>query len=144
MRERFYQFMVGRYGTDALNKFLLVLWIALAVVNIFIGSRILRIVVFALCVIVLLRTLSRNFAARQKENDLFLRVTAGLRGARSKFRESGLGRRVELLRLRISQRRTHCFFECPSCGAALRVPRRKGLMEIRCVRCGTRFTKKIR
>ena len=144
MRNRLSNFMVGRYGTDALNKFLLVLWIALAVVNLFLRSTVLRIAVFALCVIVLLRTLSRNFAARQKENDLFLRLTARLRGARSKFRESALGRRVELLRLRISQRKTHCFFECPSCGAALRVPRRKGLMEIRCVRCGTRFTKIIR
>lgn len=131
--------MMGRYGLDSLSRFLMGLWVVLAIVNIFLRLLAITVVVWVLCVLVLLRMFSRNFAARQRENALFLQYSAGARKLWKKVSD-----RVKSRAERFRQRKTHCFFSCPSCHATLRVPRKKGVMQIRCVRCGHEFSKKIR
>lgn len=135
MKNFLYRFMAGRYGNDTFNKFLTGLWVGLAILHIIVDWRILLYLVWFLCFYVLFRTFSRNIAARQKENAFFLRIIK---------KPAALFAGVKAWADRLSQRKTHRFFKCPSCGAMLRVPRRKGLMNIRCVRCGTKFSRKIR
>ncbi|MBR6557206.1 MAG: hypothetical protein IKT60_07225 [Clostridia bacterium] len=135
MKNFLYRFMAGRYGNDTLNKFLTGLWLGTAVLSIFLDKKFIYYIVWALCLLVLFRSFSRNIPARQKENAFFLRISKkplSLFGGLKAFAD------------RLSQRKTHRFFKCPSCGTMLRVPRRKGRMNIRCVRCGNQFSRKIR
>ena len=135
MKNFLYRFMAGRYGNDALNKFLTGLWLGAAVLSIFLDKKFIYYIVWALCLLVLFRSFSRNIPARQKENALFLRITK---------KPLSLFGGIKAWGDRLSQRKTHRFFKCPSCGTLLRVPRRKGRMNIRCVRCGNQFSRKIR
>ena len=48
LREKFYKFMMGRYGTDILNKDMLWLTIILVLLNLFIRSTIVYLLVYAL------------------------------------------------------------------------------------------------
>ena len=149
MKNRLYRFMYGRYGQygqDALNTCLWWVWLAGAVVNLFLRSTVLNAIVLVLCVVIFFRLLSRNISARQKENMAFLRIAGKLRPVTDEGKKifSSVRRWWNNVRLRFSQRKTHCFFKCPACGAPLRVPRRKGRMQIRCVKCGHQFEKKIR
>lgn len=131
--------MYGRYGNDDLNKAIMVLWIALAVVNLFLNFSLIHLAVMLLCVLLLFRTMSRNIAARSRENQKYLSLVQKPRGL-----WRALKGRISFARTRFAQRKTHCFFKCPSCGTSLRVPRKKGTMDIRCIRCKHQFTKKIR
>ena len=135
MKNFLYRFMAGRYGNDTLNKFLTGLWLGAAVLSIVFDKSFIYYIVWVLCLLVLFRSFSRNIPARQKENAFFLRIAK---------KPLSLFGGIKAWADRFSQRKTHRFFKCPSCGTMLRVPRRKGLMNIRCVRCGNQFSRKIR
>ena len=70
-RYKLMQFMSGRYGTDSLTYGLFALAFATAFVNIFVGSRILQLLVSAIIIYAAFRVLSRNIEARRKENNFF-------------------------------------------------------------------------
>ena len=129
--------MFGRYGTDALNRFLSIA--ALACMGASILLRWLRVPVaetalywgaLALIVWSLVRMLSRNAWKRGRENQTFLRLR---RGVTARF--SGL-------RVRWRQRGTHRFYTCPQCKTSLRVPKGRGKLVITCPKCKHRFERK--
>ena len=130
MRERFYRFMAGRYGTDQLNRFLSIAAMVAVVLNLFLRSPLLWIISVALLVAVYFRTFSRNLQRRRAENEKYLeakkRVTDwfGTQKARWKMRKD------------------YVFFRCPSCHAMLRVPRGKGRLRVTCRKCGTAFERR--
>ena len=70
--------MYGRYGTDQLNIFLLVifflLWVAEAFVRNQLAASILSTLSLILALIVVFRVMSRNYGRRRAENDAFLKV----------------------------------------------------------------------
>ena len=128
-------FMIGRYGTDSLSLFLLVLSVIITFVSSIFGGNIITLLLsYGLWFWIIFRTLSRNIAARSKENQIFLngwrRVmdhTTGFRGW------------VKTESNRVRDRKTHVYFRCPSCHQMVRVPRNKGKVRIICPKCKNEF-----
>lgn len=128
----FARFMEGRYGTDHLNRFLLVLYFVLwgftsLFVRSFITWRILSLVSSAIAFWLLFRTLSRNIPNRQAENRWFLRWWNPV-----KWWFARQFRRLRDIR-RCRYRR------CPGCGNDLRLPIKRGRRTVTCTRCRAQF-----
>lgn len=135
MRNFFYRlsgalarFMYGRNGSDQLNTALLGAYLAVWVVQAFLGRIFaVRVVLETLSVLlaalVLFRTFSRNLPRRRAENAKFLNWWRPLKG------------RIAAARQR-RRDRDHKYFTCRGCGAVCRVPAGKGKIEITCPRCG--------
>lgn len=130
-RERFYTFMYGRNGMDALAKALLIVYLVLYAVVLFVPSYILWGLMSALAVYTVFRMLSRNLPARRRENEAYLRLKARFTGF---FR---------LQKNKWRDRKTHVYRKCPACKSVLRLPRSKGNHTVRCPRCQHRFEVKI-
>ena len=119
MKDKFRNFMIGRYGVDSLSKFLLgtavvLLFLAMGFRNNFCNTL--------ACLLVFLcyfRMFSRNCQKRAEENQKFLE------------REKGY----------LKQRKTHHIYKCPSCRQKIRVPKGKGKICITCPKCHTEFIK---
>lgn len=131
-RDKFVRFMYGRYGTDALHKFLTVIFFALWVVNLFFNNIILYTITLGLLLWQMLRVFSRNHAARQRENLAYLKIKNTVSGAFKKTR------------MRIKDGKSFCYRTCPDCKATLRLPRRKGRHTAKCPRCGREFDVRVR
>ncbi len=146
-RGKLTRFFMGRYArNDALYNALLVF----VLVALFIGAilslvgtgtslpgfRIAGAVLYVLSVGALVwsvcRFLSRNIAARQRENAAWLRFLHRLKAP--------FGKRTP----RPADTDTHVFRACPTCRAVLRLPRQTGKHTVRCPRCGKSFHVRIR
>jgi len=129
IRNALQRFMYGRYGSDQLNIFLLAAYLVLLLLSGLPGLRLLETVSFALMVWSLFRMLSRNYAARRRENAKFLKV-------------AGPAIRWWRLRRTILRDKEHRYFKCPKCGQQLRVPKGKGRITVHCRGCGASFQEK--
>ena len=122
--------MAGRNGNDQLNVFLLIIDVVLLVLAGII-SRGRGTILYPMAIVLLLyiyfRMFSRNLYKRREENGKFLRLKYSV--------ESYFRVRKEQWR----QRKDYKFFTCPSCRAALRVPKGRGKLRIVCRKCGTSF-----
>ena len=128
MRDKIQNFLRGRYGTDSLSKFLLILALAGMFLPIFIKKAFVFYYVGLLLLIYsYFRIFSRNIAKRSAENAAFLRKTSKITGF---FRKK---------KLHFEQRKTHKFFRCPGCGQDIRVPKGKGNIVITCPKCRKEF-----
>ena len=130
-RERIARFMMGRYGADSLYYFLIFIYFALVVANLFVDSLIISFSEFALLVYITFRFLSRNIYKRQRENLFFLKIT-------EKPREL-----FKLIKCKFRDRKTHVYKKCPSCKNNLRLPKSKGRHTVACPCCQNRFDVKI-
>ena len=132
LRNALFDFMRGRYGkSDGLNRFLLVLWLASAAVNIFVRTPILSALGFVLALIALFRLLSRNIPARAREELTYQRIKTKIT---DKFR---------LLKNRWRDRKTHVYRICPYCKSVVRLPKKKGSHGVLCPCCRRDFRVKI-
>ena len=140
MKERLRKFMEGRYGADALNRFLTVCgWVLLLIgfvlsgidnkVTLIVGS-VLVTLSWALLIYSLFRTLSKNTSQRASENYKYFVY---------KNKVTGWFRR---LKTRWQDRKVHRYFKCPQCHATVRVPKGKGKIRITCPKCKHQFVKK--
>ncbi len=115
-------FMMGRYGTDKLNMWILGAGVAACVICMFVKNPmvdlVLTVLSYALMIWALYRTFSRNTYKRYQENRKFL---------------------IFLERLKD---REHRYYECPKCRQSVRVPRGKGKIAITCPKCREKFIKK--
>lgn len=132
VQESVSRFMMGRYGTDTLNRHLIVLWLVLAIVNAFLHSLVVYIGELILCFATFFRMLSKNVVKRQRENASYYRL---MQKWKRSFRH---------IAVRFRERKTTRFFKCPSCSAPIRMPRKVGRFNIRCQKCGTTFTKEFK
>lgn len=123
------QFLSGRYGNDALNVALMLLAVAISVVLRFTPVWYLSFLCYVPMGWMLFRAFSRNIAARQRENQLFLapirRLQTWAAGRKAKANDT-----------------THRYYKCPACKAQLRVPKGKGKICITCPKCRKEFVKK--
>ena len=122
--------MYGRYGTDALGFFMLILVLILDVIFTFTGWDILYLFSFLLAVWCIWRIFSRNISRRYAENQKFMQVFSPVQN---------------MIVSKISGARdlkTHRYFRCPSCKQKIRVPRGRGKIQITCPKCGQEFIKK--
>ncbi len=114
MREKFQRFMYGRYGVDALGKFMIGAALVLCVLNMFLRSTLISTLTWALLIYSYYRMFSRNIQKRYNENVKFLNL---------------------------KKRKTHHIYKCPTCKQKIRIPRGKGRICITCPKCKTEFTK---
>lgn len=126
LRYKLMKFMSGRYGLDALFYVLFAISAVLVVVNMFVGSIILQLVIDAIMIYAFYRVLSRNIAARRRENLLVTGLAHEIKKRRSICRQ----RRADY---------THIYKKCPRCHAVLRLPRRKGKHTTVCPKCSKEF-----
>ena len=122
--------MIGRYGPDQLNIALLVLAIILSLVSSFTRWGILMILCYVVLILTILRMMSKNINARRKENDKFIKVWWPIR--------TKIKAKIEQLK----SLKNYKYFKCPGCKKTLRVPRKKGKIQITCPKCGERFIRK--
>ena len=130
MRERLMRFMAGRNGNDQLNVFLLIVDVVLLVLaGVLFKDRgsILYPLAVALLFYIYFRMFSRNLYKRRDENGKFLRLKHRIES------------RMRVRKEQWQQRKDYKFFTCPSCRAALRVPKGRGKLKIVCRKCGTSF-----
>ncbi|MGN0998751.1 MAG: hypothetical protein ACI4PO_04290 [Faecousia sp.] len=115
-------FMMGRYGTDKLNMYILGAGVIACLLTIFISvpsvDLLLTMVSYGLMIWAIFRSLSRNTYKRYQENRKFLMLL-------DRFKD-----------------REHRYFECPKCHQVVRVPRKKGKIAITCPKCKEKFTRK--
>ena len=134
MREKFQRFMQGRYGTDQLNRCLLIVSLVLVVLAAFftrtgrIASLLDMLGVLGL-VIAYFRMFSRNIGQRAEENRKFLEKTDGIR------------KRFNKEKYMMQQRKIYHIYTCPGCHQKIRAPKGKGKIEISCPKCQTKFIK---
>ena len=114
MKEKFRQFMIGRYGTDGLNQFLSMASIVLLLLSLLTRFSLFTWLGLALLILCYYRSLSRNISKRTEEN----------------------------LKDQWANREVYHYYRCPKCRQKLRVPRGRGRIQISCPRCGTQFIKK--
>lgn len=129
VREKLYRFMIGRYGNDQMNRFLMILSVVFFVLSLF-GLEIFYILGILCLVYAYFRMLSRNTYKRSLENNRYLQYEY-------KVRQFFATQKRDM-----QQRKTHHIYRCPSCRQKIRVPRGKGRIEIRCPKCSQTFIKK--
>ncbi len=130
MKYRMQQWAYGRYGYDELSRFLNILGFGLILLSFIPYCGFLLILSLALFIYVSFRSLSRNTAKRQRENNWYLNKTAPLRSRRERKRE-----------LR-EERKVYDLFRCKKCGNLNRVPRGKGKVRVTCPKCGEQTIRK--
>lgn len=121
--------MYGRYGSDQLNLFLLVLGLLVSLIGTLSRIWLFDVAANAIWLCAIFRIFSRNLDKRRMENMKFMKVADPWI---SWFRQ----------KRNMARDREHCYFKCPECGAQLRVPRGKGKISITCRKCGTTFQEK--
>lgn len=129
-KERLRQFMIGRYGMDQMNRYLMYGILILLVLNIFVHSFILETLAMAGIVYMYFRALSRNINRRFQENQAFQRLL---------FRVSQF---FKGFRFKTDEARKYKIFRCPKCGQKVRVPRGHGKVSIHCPKCGSDFIRR--
>ncbi len=129
-RDRWNSFMAGRYGQDQFSRFLLTVCMIILILSIFVRIPGLSLLVLLLLGYVYYRMLSRNISARYAENQKYLALKDRFLGF---FKNKG----------RTSQRQgDHMIFRCPKCSQKIRIPIGKGMVEITCPKCRTKFRKR--
>ncbi len=130
MKQKFQQFMSGRYGADQLSRLLMVITLVVLVLSMFRPLRFLYIVAMVLLVYTYFRMFSRNIEKRYAENQKYLNWKYRLVVKKNQRKK------------RWAQRKTYHFYKCPNCKQTVRVPRGKGKICITCPKCRTEFVKK--
>ncbi len=132
IRQVLARFMAGRYGgNDALGRFLMIAYTVLLLSNLLIRSTWISALALATAAYLLFRMFSRNYAARVKENQRYLR-----------WKEI-FPRWWRLQKNRWRDRKTHVYRQCPYCKSTVRLPKKKGEHGVRCPCCRREFRVKI-
>ena len=126
-RDRFRRFMVGRHGTDELNRFLGGMIVAFLVLHLITRSRLLFWLELACLIVMYVRMFSRDSGRRFRENQAYLQWRFHTMEGVSK------------LRRRLKESRRFKIFRCPGCGQRIRIPRGHGKIQIHCRNCGRDF-----
>lgn len=142
------RYMVGRYGNDELNRFLLIVSAIMIVIGIFVPRHILNVLVVICLIIVYCRMFSRNIPKRQQENMKYLELKARFTGGRTP-KGSGAGtssagnRGGSAFGRKKKPAPGKRIFICPNCKGSLQVPVGAGRIRIRCPHCGSEFEENV-
>ena len=129
MREKIARVMMGRYGVDAFSRFLMVITIVFMLLGMFIHP-IVYYIGFVGMIYMYFRIFSKNYAKRSAENQWYLR--------KSYVVKNWFQKQKRMWQLR----KTHKIFKCPTCKQKIKVPKKRGRIEISCSKCGTKFIKR--
>ena len=126
------KFMQGRYGPDELYKFILIICLIIIIVNMFVGSIILRIIELIIFALALYRFLSKKKSKRSKENRIYLSVLDKIKNF------------FTYQKKKYKDRNTYMYKKCPKCRQKIRLPLKKGKHTVKCPNCKERFEVKCR
>ena len=169
-RDKMQRFMSGRYGMDEFGRFLNIVTLVLLVISMFIqmvsalASYILWGLSLALIVYIYFRVFSRNFAARNRENQWYCNIRYRKNGGYSgrgynnnfggynnnfggsgSYSSYGTGNTYQSMtneQKKAADRKTHKIFKCPNCSQKIRVPKHRGRICIKCPQCRIEFVRK--
>lgn len=130
MREKFYQFMMGRNGVDDLARMHSWLVLVLLILGIFTRLGIFSVLALVLLVYMYFRVFSRNTSKRYEENQKYLNFKYNRTVSWNRFKK------------RMAQRRDYRFYKCPMCKQEVRVPKGHGKIEITCPKCREQFIRR--
>jgi len=130
-RYKLMQFMSGRYGTDELSISMCIIGVICSVVNIFLRSIILQLIIYILMGFVFFRVFSRNIVKRSRENAFFKE-------------KIGFIERKRDFRNKKKNDKFHVYRKCPYCKAILRLPNKPGKHTTICPKCGKEFKVKVK
>ena len=126
-KDKMARFMYGRYGMDQLSRNLSLICLVLLIVTMFVRNNVIYMIALVGIVYTYFRVFSRNISRRSEENEKYL-----------KFHYKVVGK-LNKIKFRITDSKTHRIFRCPSCSQKIRVPRGKG---IKCPKCRIEFIKR--
>ena len=129
MKERFRQFMMGRYGADQLSRFIMGCGVVTLILYMILRGSLWYWLTLILLVWNYFRVFSRNHTKRALENQRYLDLRDRVLGI---FRGSRSGARDKNFRI----------YRCPSCHQKVRVPKGKGRISITCPKCHREFIKR--
>ena len=129
MRDKLQRFMIGRYGNDRFNQFLMIVAILLLMLSLF-GADLCYLLAFVVMVYAYFRMFSKQVYKRSAENQKYLQIEMKVSGFWQKKKKE------------FAQRKEYHIYKCPKCKQKLRVPRGKGKIAISCRKCGTEFIRK--
>lgn len=154
-------FMNGRYGADELTTTIGIGGMIVALIGAMAHVRWLSWTALVIIVVAILRALSKNCAARSKENRAFCafaakvpglnKLVAGMSGgataasaygAGTKASKEDLDRAKRMAKRMWKERKTTAFLKCPNCGQVLSVPKGKGKIRVTCPKCHAKMETK--
>lgn len=130
MREGMQSFMTGRYGSDDLSRFCLIITLILFVLSMITKISFFSWIGLLLLIYIYFRMFSKDRMKRYSENRSFVNL-----------RNKTTAKR-ELTKKHMSERKTHRFYKCPKCRQKVRVPKGRGKICITCPKCRNEFLKK--
>lgn len=121
--------LYGRNGIDELGLFTIGIYIVLSIINLVTNSFIGDLSALLLVALILFRLLSKNFTARQKENNIFKKIT------------NFIFKPFENLKRNIKDKE-HVYKKCPKCKTVLKLPlpTKKGIQKAKCPKCKKSLT----
>ena len=129
-RQSMIRFMAGRRGQDEFCLALLGTGLFFWLLRLITGFGLFGLIYLACWIYAVFRMLSRNIAARDKENKWFL----------SKFGPIAI--RIKQAYTRFKNRKIYLYYRCPQCRSWLKLPRNVGEKTVTCGHCGATFNKK--
>ncbi|MDF2872472.1 MAG: hypothetical protein K0R05_4047 [Anaerocolumna sp.] len=130
MKEKFRQFMVGRYGMDQLGQFLLWIGVIIMLLSTFLANAILSAVSFILLILCYIRMFSKDTGRRYGENQKYLVHKERFLGFFKNFKSSR------------EKNKNYHIYSCPTCKQKIRIPKGKGKICITCPKCHAEFIRK--
>ena len=130
-QDKVQRFFYGRNGVDKLNRFIFFLYFVAFIVYLFVKHYIVLIVSSVLLIIYFYRMLSKKLYIRQKENEIYLKITNAIKRPFLRFFH------------RIRDRKTHVYKKCPNCKKMLKLRKIKGSHTVKCPVCSNHFNIKI-
>ena len=121
--------LYGRNGIDELGLFTIWVYIVISLINLFTNSFIGDFSALLLVTLILFRMLSKNFTARQKENNIFKKIT------------NFIFKPFENLKRNIKDKE-HVYKKCSKCKTVLKLPlpSKKGFQKAKCPKCKKSLT----
>ncbi len=126
---KFYNFMRFRYGIDELYKFLLYLYLAITIINLFLSSRLFSIMELLLFIIIIYRVFSKNISKRKKENDRYIML------------KNKILKPFKNLKRNFNDRDYYVYRRCHNCKTTLKlpIPEKRGMKYVKCPKCKKRI-----
>src|SRR5699024_1303015 len=118
LKEKLSRFMYGRYGSDRLNIFMVIVLLVCAVINLFVRTGYFSVLLtsweFLLLILIYYRMFSKNISKRYAENQKYLVLENKVK------RFFGKQKYIQ------EQRKDFHIYTCPQCRQKIRIPRGKG------------------
>ncbi|WP_422487091.1 hypothetical protein [Gudongella sp. DL1XJH-153] len=130
MKNWLQKFMRGRYGVDQLSNFMVVISVTLILASILTSYTILNTAGLVVLGLGYFRIFSRDINKRYSENQRFMKSFQPIKNKVLRFKNKA------------KNSKDFKYFKCPNCGQKLRVPRKKGRVDIKCPKCKTSFVRR--